>query len=158
MVEWMRAHNADPGSALRVSFTGFDMQDPARAMDMVEAYLSKVDPAAGKRNSPYSCYRTQQGDLLHYARQPAEAKADCRRNLQAAYDNLVANRALYEAKSSPREFAEALHAARIVLQSQEMFAASDYYDGPDPRRGNGRKRGLAAGAGGAGFQGRTLGA
>ncbi|HLL45960.1 MAG TPA: erythromycin esterase family protein, partial [Longimicrobiaceae bacterium] len=46
MIEWMRRHNQNPGRAPRVSFHGFDMQYQRVAMDDVEAFLARVDPAA----------------------------------------------------------------------------------------------------------------
>lgn len=57
MIEWMRAHNAAHPAA-RVSFVGYDMQDPSLPIDSVRAFLSRRDPGLmplAERH--YSAYR-----------------------------------------------------------------------------------------------------
>ena len=123
LIEWMRTHNENPGEAPAITFNGFDMQMPARPMDNVIAYVERVGPnAADEMETYYGCFR-QHGDLDYYDRS-IEIKRECRDGLQAVYDHLLAHQVTYEAASSPQEFAEALHNARIVLQS-EAFGALD---------------------------------
>jgi erythromycin esterase-like protein len=48
MVEWMRRHNADPANRKRgyqVRFTGFDVQTPDVAAEIVRVFVEKNDPA-----------------------------------------------------------------------------------------------------------------
>jgi erythromycin esterase len=56
MIEWMRAHNAANPSA-RVSFVGYDMQDPSLPIDSVRAFLTRREPgllpAADQHYTPY---------------------------------------------------------------------------------------------------------
>jgi erythromycin esterase len=68
-----------------------------------------------------------------YPTLPEETKAQCRAALQQVYDELTANRAEYEARSSAERFRDAQFSARIVLQSEERrgsdnpFAVRDRY-------------------------------
>ena len=126
MILWMRRHNQNPGSAPKVSFYGFDMQYPKMAMDNVIAYLQKIDPPSARRaDSLYSFYRPYQTNQSGYGGASSDVKITCRTNLRLVYDHLVAHRALYEGKSSAREFALALQSARVAIQAEEVFSKED---------------------------------
>jgi erythromycin esterase len=127
MVEWMHAHNQNPGSAPPLSFNGYDMQSPFSSIAVVTAYLEKVDPAsAEKAGALFGCFGQYKSSVSDYTQQPAEAKVECRKKLQEVADSLKSNQVAYEGKSSPQEFAQALHGTRIVLQAEERFASADY--------------------------------
>ncbi|MGH2587870.1 MAG: erythromycin esterase family protein, partial [Dehalococcoidia bacterium] len=49
MILWMRRHNENPGNAPKVSFFGFDMQQPRMAMQNVIDYLTPLDADAAER-------------------------------------------------------------------------------------------------------------
>lgn len=128
MVTWMRSHNAanaTAGNAPLVSFRGFDMQFPHLPMDNVEAYVQRVDaPTASRVRELNSCFRPYVDKLSEYTNLLTPRKDECRANLQRVYDDLRGKQSAYEAasSSSPREFAKALHSARIVLQAEECFS------------------------------------
>jgi erythromycin esterase-like protein len=122
MVSWMRAHNEAPGNAPRVSFRGVDMQLANLPLKNVEAYINRVDPPALQRvGQLYNCFRRYAivPYNAEYKKLPANERAGCRANLQQVYDHLSSRQSTYEAASSPQEFANALHSARIVLQNEE---------------------------------------
>ena len=125
MIKWMRAHNQNPGGAPQVSFLGFDMQYPTMAMQNVIIYLQKVDPPAAIWADslflpfwPYARNRSGYG-IASFA-----TKTQCRENLQKVYDHLSSHRAVYEAQSSPAEFARALQSARVAQQGEDFFSGS----------------------------------
>ncbi|HEX8272886.1 MAG TPA: erythromycin esterase family protein [Longimicrobiaceae bacterium] len=127
MIEWMRRHNQDPGGAPKVSFRGFDMQYSRLAMDDVEAFVGRVDPAALPAiRAHYTCFRRFEEGVdgprpLDYSKAPAEERDACLRGILAAYAQLEAARDRYVRASSAAEYARALRAARVVVQSEELL-------------------------------------
>jgi len=128
MIQWMRAHNQDPGGAPTVSFLGFDMQFPGMAIHNVGEYLESVDPPASadalERYAcmlPYSNGPTGYGSGQSRYRDQAQGYRDnCLEDVQAVLDALVAHREEYEAASSAAEFSTAHRSARVVLQFEDM--------------------------------------
>jgi erythromycin esterase len=122
MIEWMRAYNADPAHKRKVSFHGFDMQGPARAIRDVLDYLDRVDsnehPDAAAR---YSCFTMPLAEYPGYASRPLSDRSRCRGSLQAVYGTLESRRADYTARTSAADFATALQSARMLLQAEEMY-------------------------------------
>lgn len=129
MIEWMRAHNEDPGSAPTVSFHGIDLQRYRLAMEDVDAYIVRVDPDASTFvANAYACYRAfwdppNFGKRSVYALAPDTLKAACRSGVRAVHDTIAARRADYEAASSPLEYTLALRTARIVVQNEDMMSS-----------------------------------
>ena len=122
MIRWMCTHNQDPGDAPKVSFAGFDMQNPDTAIANVTSYLQKVDPSYTKAAiDRYACIRSP-GRRSGYAALSNEEQAACRSGLQEVFDHLVAERSAYEDQSSPQEFAVAEQSARVVLQAEDLLA------------------------------------
>jgi erythromycin esterase len=121
MILWMRRHNEDPGDAPKVSFFGFDMQQPRMAMQNVVDYLKPLDAGAAERAaSRYSCLLFNRGS---YAGLGATMKEECRQSFQAVYDELATWQADLEARSSPAAYAGALQSARVALQAEALFSA-----------------------------------
>jgi erythromycin esterase len=126
MINWMRAHNGNPGGAPLVSFAGFDMQFFTMPMDNVIAYLEKVDPYGTKQTTNlYSCFRKYTFREMFYAQLSAEARRACQANLQVVYDQMSKQQSIYESRSSPMEFAWALQNARLVLQAEDAASSVD---------------------------------
>jgi erythromycin esterase len=122
LVRWMRAHNEGRGRETALSYRGFDMQRPYRAMDNVVAYLRSVDPPAAERaRSRYLCFE----DYAAYPSLPEEVRAQCRAALRQVYDDLLANSSAYEDATTPEDFTLAEFSARIVLQSEERRGSRD---------------------------------
>ena len=128
MVQWMRAHNENPGGAPLVSFLGFDMQFPGMAIHNVIQYLTAVDPpAAAGASDQYSCMsRYANGPdgaspgQSRYRDQPQGYRDSCLQELTAVRDALLAHQDAYVAASSPTAFATADRSARVVLQFEDM--------------------------------------
>jgi erythromycin esterase len=127
LIEWMRAYNQTPGHT-PVSFYGFDMQNAKGAIDQLLVYLEGVDPEAAaparERLACFSQYQDYNYQQVEYGQQTAETKEECRQALQAVYDQVQAQQAAYEARSSPTAFAVALHCARVIQQAERMAAAA----------------------------------
>ena len=125
MIRWMCVHNQDPGDAPKVSFAGFDMQNPDMAITSVISYLQKVEPSYVEiATSRYSCLRGHRG--VDYAGLPDADQAVCRNGLQEVFDHLIAQRETYEELSSPQKFAVAEQSARVVLQAADWFAEDTF--------------------------------
>jgi erythromycin esterase len=129
MIEWMRAHNQNPGTAPKVSFAGFDMQYSRVAMDQAETYLRRLDAAAADSvGAFYACYREFQ-DLQgasgpnYLAASPA-VRAQCRAGVQAAHALLARRADELIARTDRTAFLTALRAARIVVQNEDLRATA----------------------------------
>ncbi|HEX2191384.1 MAG TPA: erythromycin esterase family protein [Longimicrobiaceae bacterium] len=127
MIEWMRRHNRAPGDAPRVEFRGFDMQYSRVAMDDVEAFVSRVDPARlAEVRGRYACFRRYEEDALanrraSYAAAGLAEQQACREGVQAVHGLLEGAREGYTAASSAAEYERALRAARIVVQNEDVL-------------------------------------
>jgi erythromycin esterase len=123
MILWMRRHNADPDNVKKISFYGFDMQFPEKAMDYVINYLEKVDPIqAEKAAELYTPFRSYQDRTHEYRYAPDEVKAICQNNVREVYEILKDNNSLYEDISEPQEFAFSFQNARVVVQSEDYHS------------------------------------
>lgn len=49
LIEWMRSYNADPRNERKVSFYGYDMQQPTRAAKVAFAALERIAPESAAR-------------------------------------------------------------------------------------------------------------
>ena len=129
LVKWMRQWNTTVAPAQRVQFHGVDMQNPTIALDTVEKYIARVDPAnvAFVRArflcvDPYKSYRATFGaPIAGYAARLASSRAACALGLKEVYDLIVAQAAGYTARSSADEYDYALHSVRLI-QQWEAFA------------------------------------
>ena len=125
MVEWMRAYNAAHGPVL--SFRGFDMQHPLTAMDLVIAYLQRVDrAAAAQAEQLYAPYRPYADwpTIGNYRTAPPDIRAPIRAGVAEVADMLDRERTRYEAASSARAFADASRNARTVVQAEALYAGT----------------------------------
>jgi erythromycin esterase len=127
MIQWMRQHNENPGSAPTVSFLGFDMQFPGMAIYNVLVFLEAVDPGA-------AAFATEHTDCLtrfangpagysgaeRYSEHTQTYRDACLADVSLVYDSLEQHRTAYEAASSPEEFAKALRSARLIIQYEDM--------------------------------------
>lgn len=124
MIQWMRAHNQNPGNAPRVSFAGFDMQHSRVAMDEVEAYLDRVDAAAAdSARMHYACYRdyqdTQNGAMPNYLAANGPVRLLCRVGVRAVHSLLALRADEFIARSDRVSFLTALRSARVVVQNED---------------------------------------
>jgi erythromycin esterase len=108
------------------------MQYPGTAMDSVQAFIGRVDPADSTFVSQrYEClgpYRNHGPRVdrapSDYAALPSETRSACAAGLQDVYDLMAAHSASYEAASSASTYQLRLHDARLVQQYEAMASAS----------------------------------
>jgi erythromycin esterase len=127
LVEWMRDYNETHGESAPVHFAGFDMQESWRSSENVLAYMQSVDPGEVESiKGSYACLRKYGNNFgsatSEYPKESAEARTECRNNLQAVYDLLTERRDRYAERSSVREFDWARQCAGLVLQFEEMLS------------------------------------
>jgi erythromycin esterase len=104
---WMRQYNLTRSAKPAIEIFGADVHDGSSAAMLVVDYLRTVDaPAADRALSAYVCR--------------SGPTPDCRNNAALVAQELAAKEAEYTLRSSPRKFADALHAAAVVLQSFEL--------------------------------------
>ena len=127
MIRWMCAHNQYPGDAPRISFAGFDMQNPDMAIANVTSFLEEVEsPYTETAIDRYLCIRLHSHSS--YATLSDKKRMACRSDLQEVLDHLIAQRETYEKLSSPEEFVVVEQSARIVLQAEDFFASTSDRD------------------------------
>jgi erythromycin esterase len=103
LLYWLRTYNAGAGPEAQVMLQSVGVMEVYShfAADRVTVYLNEVDPIAAARIV---------------------------RPNQALYDNMLARRGEYEARSSRAEFISALHAVRALLQYDALSAAMSTSD------------------------------
>lgn len=122
MVKWMRAYNEDARNSRKLSFHGFDMQNPGASVDVVERYLRKVDPAAPEAAiSPLAPLRR---------RQSYSSAVDKHAAVLAAIDSLARrlddHRAAFISKSSLQEWVWARRQIDLMRQGAGLFRERSY--------------------------------
>ena len=111
LVQWMRAQNA-AGLTPPIRVVGVDSTEPHSAMDVVTAYLDRVDPdAAAQTRAIYSC--------MHVA---YTGSALCRSEIASVCTGIAAKREQYALATSEAEVDEILFAARVVEQGERVVA------------------------------------
>ena len=128
MVQWMRAWNSTAPVERRVQFHGIDIQQPGGAMDTVEAFIGRVDPARSSYvRTRFACfdfyksYGAAWGSPMSvYAIRLATSRAACALGAKEVHDLLKENAAAYTAASSADTYATALHSARLLQQWEAM--------------------------------------
>ena len=112
VMEWMREYNAHRGERRPVYVVGVDVTQPDAASNAVVTYLRSVDPVyAVQAEEQYACAR-QSNLVIDTVCQSFATKVR----------NAIANReAELIALSSPEAYFEALHNARVVVQSRWGF-------------------------------------
>jgi erythromycin esterase len=112
VIEWMREYNAHRGERPPVQVVGFDVTQPDAASNAVVAYLRTVDPAAAvTAEEQYACARASSLSI-------DEA---CKTKATSILNSIATREAELTALSSASAFAEALHQARVVVQSRWIF-------------------------------------
>jgi erythromycin esterase len=118
VVEWLRDHNLK--SAVKVRFTGFDLQDPVSAADWVSGYLEQYAPDLLERvDDLVACVRFSIGNVIASARFAArgvDGARACAERVQNAYFLLENRRAALERASGKLAYVQALHAAEVLTQ------------------------------------------
>ena len=109
VIEWMREYNAHRGERPAVQIAGFDVAEAYSASRSVLEYLRAVDPpTAVQAEARYQCV-TETTVFVTEA---------CRQNALRVREALAEDEAELTALSSKAAFQEALHNARVVVQSR----------------------------------------
>jgi erythromycin esterase len=114
LIEWMRTHNSVPGRARVLSFAGFDMQDPAAAVQCVTDAFDKLGASEAET------IRRHYGGL--HALNAARAKTSA--NVAEALKLLDARRAALLQVMTPKEYRRIRQCAAVVVQHSRLRAAT----------------------------------
>jgi erythromycin esterase len=142
MLDWMRTYNAGAPAESKIRFLGFDLQINREARDTVLAYLQRVAPdraaafaalplpttaGAGVDLSAPSLETTVEAAI---SGPPADRPAAQKRvgEIRAQYNELMGflamNETRFSLQTSPAEFADALHSARVIAQYIDAYTPS----------------------------------
>jgi len=122
LVEWIREHNQTPGDAPTISVYGVIFPDPSLTMDIVLAYLERVDPDQKEHTERlFACFRKFEEDWSEYAFAYFGSKGECRDNIQKAYNTINNRQESYTAASSQQEYTLALKAIQGIQQAEEAY-------------------------------------
>lgn len=112
VIEWMREYNAHRGDRVPVQIAGFDVLEAYPASRAVVDYLNSVDPLyAVTAQTTYQCVT----ETTLYVNEQCRVKA------VQVRERLAVREAELTALSSAAAFQEALHNARVVVQSRYPF-------------------------------------
>jgi|GEM_PF-2076305 len=126
MIRWMRAYNDNPANTRKVSFRGFDIQNALTPVEHLLNYLRKVDPGQVENvQNLYSCITNFGPYPGAYRERPQEYKAECRSKIDSVRRMMEERGGDYQGRSSGVEYANALQATRIMLQTEECHAIPD---------------------------------
>lgn len=126
LIRWMRDYNSTREPQSQLSFYSFDLGNGDKDLEVVRAYIRKVDPGAMYLfNAWYVCMPVDGSTLSAYRAKPEEEQASCRNNLTEAHNYLLAQRSSYEAASSPKEWAYILQTAQTILQNEAIYSLQD---------------------------------
>ena len=109
VIEWMRNFNMTRGSNRPpIEIVGADVYDGKTAANMVLSYLNGVDPAEAS-----TAAQTYDQCVTTFQSSPCP---DLRVRTMAITQQIAAKESDYVAKSSPRAFADAVHASTVITQ------------------------------------------
>jgi erythromycin esterase len=130
LVQWMRTYNADPKHKVKVQFQGFDMQSAPIAVQEVEAFLTKADPALLKQVEKSLVPLSGEYEVMHYMDRPEAVRQAAEAALGALEKALVDHKAAQIKHSSEQAWVVAQHAAHIAAQAERQLVhpTSDYRD------------------------------
>jgi erythromycin esterase len=122
LVQWMRAYNADPKHTHKVQFQGIDMQSPSVAIQRVEDYLAKADPALLKQiEKPLAVLAGEyEFEMLSEGRRPKAMAEAAETALDALEKGLVDHKAAQIKRTSEQAWNLAQHAAHVAVQSEYL--------------------------------------
>ena len=130
MIEWMREYNLRRGDKPPVRFRGFDPQFAHYAVEEVEAYVARVDPArSAEYKARFDCiraFRVPSG----YTTLPFTYRNQCFAQIGDAYKAFSARREEYTSRSSAEEYERFHRYATVIVQAESIWSNRvnrDYY-------------------------------
>jgi erythromycin esterase len=125
LIEWMRDYNNRPTTKVKVQFTGFDMQEPVPAVDLLTDYLDGIDPKLAKDiSSLLSCIRFSLSNVTRIASYAAGGEAGanrCGASLRTAETMLQKQQAKLEKASSKAAYSTAAQYMRVLQQTKDYY-------------------------------------
>lgn len=127
LIEWMRMYNAREDTAVKVQFTGFDMQEPVPAVDWLSDYLERTGSDQLARVSDLlGCIRFSLTNILaasRYTSAGVQGAQTCENNIMTVKKILTNRRTTLEPKFGSLEFSQALQMQRVLEQASAYYTA-----------------------------------
>jgi len=122
LLEWMRAYNEGMEQDALLSFRTFDYDETRTPLEVVLDYVREVDPDRLEQvEDELECYARGLAQYGLYASLDAETLARCRQGVEAVHTLLLAQEDAYRAASTLEAYTEALEAARMLVQNEQML-------------------------------------
>lgn len=118
MVKWMRRYNQDPSHPVKLKFYGFDMQNEHSAAHAVLKYLARVDPPAEAKAR--EALKPLLAGRMSIGEGSADDAAKVRSALASLREQFRANRAAWEPKTDPGDFAIYARCIDVCEQALEL--------------------------------------
>ena len=121
LIEWMRVYNQS--TTQKITFTGFDMQEPVPAVDWLVGWLeTSAKDQATRTDELLSCIRFSLGNILSVARYSATGENGAKR---CAVQIETVRRILQNRRTNfkPNEYQTALQMVRVLEQANAYYKA-----------------------------------
>jgi erythromycin esterase len=127
LIEWMRTYNAREDTAVKVQFTGFDMQEPVPAVDWLSDYLERAgSDQLARVDDLLGCIRFSLNNILaasRYTNAGVQGAQTCDNNIGTVKKILNNRRKTLEPKLGSLEFTQALQMQRTLEQTNAYYRA-----------------------------------
>jgi erythromycin esterase len=127
LIEWMKIYNAREDTAIKVQFTGFDMQEPVPAVDWLTDYLDRSGSDQVARVSDLlGCIRFSLNNILavsRYTNAGLQGASTCQNNIVTVKKILNNRRKTLQPNLGSLEFNQALQMQRILEQANAYYSA-----------------------------------
>jgi erythromycin esterase len=127
LIEWMRIYNARADTAVKVQFTGFDMQEPVPAVDWLSDYLERAgSDQLARVDDLLGCIRFSLNNILaasRYTNAGVQGAQTCDNNIGTVKKILNNRRKTLEPKLGSLEFTQALQMQRTLEQTNAYYRA-----------------------------------
>ncbi len=127
LIEWMRVYNAQSDTAIKVQFTGFDMQEPVPAVDWLSDYLERAgSDQLARVEDLLGCIRFSLNNILavsRYTSASVQGARTCENNIGIVKKILDNRRKTFEPKLGTLEFNQALQMQKVLGQASAYYTA-----------------------------------
>jgi erythromycin esterase len=128
LVQWMRAHNADPDREAKLRLHGFDMQLPTAAARELLAYLGRVDPEHAQRIDRRLRPLAATDAVSAWRQLSQRRRLAVRRDLAALLERFERERDTWSARADERGWVVGRQLATILAQAVELYEADERFD------------------------------
>ena len=120
MIRWMKAYNETLPQHEKLYFLGADCQSTEDEMNMVRTYLKDIDPAY--KWIADSLYQPFKDFGFEYQEEMESFKNEIRGNVLSVFNHIAERKEDYIALSDSQRYEIALQAARVIVQTEEVFS------------------------------------